>query len=235
MIQILNSFPDNSINNINISSNDYNNTNYNNKNNYNKFQFIFIFSIIICIFLIIIYIILIYFNNKNEKLSKSLINNFGITTLYSNSVDYSALKLNTNASTNNISNPFVIGLIKIDKINLTYPILSSTTDELLKISPCYFYGCMPNEIGNICIAGHNYSNDTIFGKIDLLNIGDIIRIYDLNSKHIDYTIYSIYEVSPSDTSCLNQNTYGKKEVTLITCNTLKGTRLILKAKENEVS
>lgn len=234
MIQILNNFSDDYINNTNISSK-YNNNNFsnNNYNKYNKFKFIFIFSIIICILLIAIYIISSYLNSKNEKLSKSLINNFGITTLYSNSVDYSAFKLNTN--NNSISNPFVIGLIKIDKINLTYPILSSTTDELLKISPCYFYGCMPNEVGNLCIAGHNYSNDTIFGKVDLLSIGDIIRIYDLNSNFIDYIIYSIYEVSPNNTSCLNQNTYGKKEVTLITCNTLKGTRLILKAKENEVS
>ena len=31
------------------------------------------------------------------------------------------------------------------KQNITYPILSTTSEELLKISPCRFYGPMPNE------------------------------------------------------------------------------------------
>lgn len=132
------------------------------------------------------------------------------------------------------TSPFVIGLIEIDKINLLYPILSTTSDESLNIAPCRFYGPMPNEVGNLCIAGHNNANDKLFGKLDLLNKNDIIKIYDLNGNVIDYCIYDIRKIQANDTSCINQDTNGVKEISLITCNNLKGSRLLIKAKEGSL-
>ena len=194
-----------------------------------KFKFIFLISLF-CIFLCIIFYFFLQYNSfKKEKISKSLVNNFGIQTLYSNNDNYIAQKSSVLTSE---ENHFVIGLIKIDKINLMYPILSNTTEELLEISPCRFCGPMPNEIGNLCIAGHNYANQKHFGKLSSLEEGDMIQIYDLNGTSLDYAIYKKQEVSSNDTSCLSQNTNGYKEVTLITCNSIKGNRLIVKAKEN---
>ena len=50
--------------------------------------------------------------------------------------------LNSNNTTktniNNTGDPFVIGIIQIDKINVNYPILSKTTRELLKVSLCRY-------------------------------------------------------------------------------------------------
>lgn len=195
-------------------------------NSSKKFKFILIFSILIIALCIIIYLISKYNSYKKEKFSKSLVTNFGITTLYANNNDYIA-----NKTTTNIEEPFVIGLLKIDKINLMYPILSNTSEELLKISPCRFYGPMPNEIGNLCIAGHNYANQKHFGKLTSLEINDIFQVYDLNGNFIDYIIYEIKEVSANDTSCINQDTNNSREVTLVTCNTIKGTRIVVKAKE----
>lgn len=74
----------------------------------------------------------------------------------------------------------VIGLIEIKKININYPIISSYNDELLKIAPCRFYGPMPNEVGNLCIAGHNYNSYKFFSKLKNLSIGDNVTIYDLS-------------------------------------------------------
>ena len=196
-------------------------------NSSKKFKFILIFSILIIALCIIIYLILKYNSYKKEKFSKSLVTNFGITTLYANNNDYIA-----NKTTTNIEEPFVIGLLKIDKINLMYPILSNTSEELLKISPCRFYGPMPNEIGNLCIAGHNYANQKHFGKLTSLELNDIFQVYDLNGFSIDYIIYEIKEVPANDTSCINQYTNNSREVTLVTCNTIKGTRIVVKAKEN---
>lgn len=195
-------------------------------NSSKKFKFILIFSILIIALCIIIYLILKYNSYKKEKFSKSLVTNFGITTLYANNNNYIA-----NKTTTNIEEPFVIGLLKIDKINLMYPILSNTSEELLKISPCRFYGPMPNEIGNLCIAGHNYANQKHFGKLTSLELNDIFQVYDLNGFSIDYIIYEIKEVSANDTSCINQDTNNSREVTLVTCNTIKGTRIVVKAKE----
>lgn len=196
-------------------------------NSLKKFKFVLVFSILIIALCIIIYLFSRYNSYKKEKISKSLVTNFGITTLYANNNNYIATK-----ATNNIEEPFVIDLLKIDKINLMYPILSNTSEELLKISPCRFYGPMPNEIGNLCIAGHNYANQKHFGKLTSLEINDIFQVYDLNGNYIDYIIYEIKEVPANDTSCINQITNNLREVTLITCNTIKGTRIAVKAKEN---
>jgi len=211
----------------NFSSKNLNKKNKNTSHLSKTYKSIFIFSIIIIIICIIIYLSLRYNSYKKEKISKSLIDNFNITTLYANNNNYIA-----NRTTNNSEEPFVIGLLKIDKINLIYPILSTSSEELLEISPCRFYGPMPNEVGNLCIAGHNYASKKHFGKLTSLNEKDIIKIYDLNGNFVDYIIYKIQEVPSNDTSCISQNTNNTKEITLITCNTIKGTRIVIKAKEN---
>lgn len=204
---------------------------YNSNNSTKKFKVILFVALILIVFLFIFYFFSKSNAYKKEKISQSLASNFSIKNLYSTSNNYSAIKTST-SNTESFSEPFVIGLLKIDKINLMYPILSTVSDELLEISPCRFHGPMPNEVGNLCIAGHNYRNQKHFGKLSLLDSGDIINVYDLNSNKLDYIIYEKSEVSANDTSCMNQNTNGIREITLITCNTIKGTRIVIKAKEN---
>ena len=55
-----------------------------------------------------------------------------------------------------------IGIVNIPKLNITYPILSNTTDELMKVAPCKFHGSNPNEVGNLCIIAHNYRRKGVF-------------------------------------------------------------------------
>lgn len=86
-------------------------------------------------------------------------------------------------------------------------------------------------LGNICIAGHNYDNGTFFSNIPELSAGDIIYFRPINNKTKCYTIYKKYETSLKDISCTNQNTYGKFEITLVTCNNYNGARIIVKAKQ----
>ena len=57
---------------------------------------------------------------------------------------------------------YTIGIINIPEIELSYPILSTCTDELLRISPCKFWGCDPNEVGNFCVIAHNYRNNKFY-------------------------------------------------------------------------
>lgn len=224
MNQILN----NSNNNFNISSNNYSNEMLKKKN---LFSFILFISIIICIIAIIIYFFIRYSTQEKEKISQSLVDNFKISTLYSNTNSneqtISASKLSADINLNT----FVIGLIKIDKINLTYPILSNATSEYLKIAPCKFYGPMPNKVGNLCIAGHNYVDNKLFSKIYKLENDDIIEIYDLNGNIVNYNVYLKFEVNANDLSCTNQNTNGLREITLVTCNNVTGNRTVVKARE----
>lgn len=189
----------------------------------------FRFQLFISLILIILFTIyLLYFYNsrtKEETLSSALLNSFNIERLYSKNEDYTIVELNQN------SNYFVTGIVEIPKININYPILSDVSDELLKISACRFYGPYPNEIGNLCIAAHNYDDNRFFGNLYKLEIGDKINIYDSTNSLIIYYVYDKYETDKNDVSCTSQNTHGKKEITLITCNNLNGNRLIVKAKE----
>ena len=46
----------------------------------------------------------------------------------------------------------------------------------------------------------------------------------------DYTIFDKKEVESTDLSCTSQETDGKKIVTLMTCNSVKQTRIIVQAE-----
>lgn len=125
----------------------------------------------------------------------------------------------------------IVGVVNIPKINSKYPIIAETTDKLLKVSICKFWGANPNEVGNLCIIGHNYKNSKFFSKVPTMVIGDIVEITDLSGKTLKYKAYDIYTVDPSDTRCTSQLTQGKKEVTLITCTNDTKQRVIVKCTE----
>lgn len=125
---------------------------------------------------------------------------------------------------------YTIGVINIPSINVNYPILSTYTDELLKIAPCKFHGPNPNEVGNLCIAGHNYKNSKFFSKVPTLELGDKIEITDLSGRMLTYTVYDKFIVNPDELECTSQLTNGKKEITLITCTNDNKQRHIIKAR-----
>lgn len=126
------------------------------------------------------------------------------------------------------------GIIEIPKINLYYPIFSNLTEDLLKISPCKFYGDSPDVNGNICIAGHNYDNSLFFSKISTLSQNDAISIFDNNGNEYVYLVYDIYEVKDSDLSPVLSYPLDEKTLTLVTCNNFNSNRIILKAKQKKL-
>ncbi len=126
---------------------------------------------------------------------------------------------------------YPIATISIPKINVNEVVLSRTSDELLKISPTKFRGPDPNEIGNLCIVGHNYRNTKFFSKVPTLEIGDALELTDSKGRTVTYQMYSKYEVSPEDRECLLQETNGKREITLITCTNDGNLRVIAKFRE----
>lgn len=188
--------------------------------------FVALFGLVIFSVLFGLYI---YNVSQKDKLSKNLAKSFSLSYLYSDSSLYSTSL--DNLQVDNETEPFVIGIIKIDKLKLDYPILSSVSDELLEVAPCRFAGPLPNEIGNLCIAGHNYIDNTFFAKISALEYGDKIDIYGINGDLKTYSVYDKREVDSSDFSCTSQETNGKRIVTLMTCNSIKHTRIIVQSKE----
>lgn len=131
----------------------------------------------------------------------------------------------------------VIGVVKIPKIQIEYPILDidtynpEETKEPMKISIVKYWGGKVNEYGNLSIAGHNNYDGTMFGKTKKLEIGDIVELTDLENNTIQYQIYDKFVTDPNDVTILATNDETIREVTLITCTNGNKNRLILKAKE----
>lgn len=129
----------------------------------------------------------------------------------------------------------VAAKLEIPAINLETYILETCTENSLNKSVAKFWGADPNEIGNLCIAGHNAPRNTnMFYNLKKLKIGNILTISDNTIGKVEYEIYNIYNVFPEDVSPLSQETNGKREVTLITCTNDSKQRTIIKAKEQKL-
>lgn len=125
----------------------------------------------------------------------------------------------------------VEGTIRLDRLGIDYPVLSDTSEDLLKISINKYWGPAPNQVGNYCVVGHNYKNKKMFGRLSEAVNGDIVEVEDLNGHVVEYSVYDKYVVEPDDTSCTSQLTNGRREVTLITCTNYGTQRLVVKARE----
>lgn len=165
------------------------------------------------------------YKKSDEKVT--LVNNIS-NTYESNS------KTDVLNNTNFDENIDIIGKLYIPKINLETNILSISSEEALKKSVARLCGPkIVNTQGNLCIAGHNYINNNMFGLLYKLSLNDKIYISDLNGKQVEYTIYKKYKTSPKDLSCLEANGNNDKEITLITCTVSGLERLIIRAIANK--
>lgn len=153
-------------------------------------------------------------NSSTEKYSKSLGLTAQIASIY-------------NAEETNYSNIF--GKIEIPKIALEYSVFNEFSEELMKISPCKFYGNSIEKTGNIAIVGHNYDNHTFFSDINKLEEGDEIYLYSNDNLKYTYTVYEKYETDEDDLDCLKAKFLNSRELTLITCNNSNKKRFIVKA------
>ena len=141
----------------------------------------------------------------------------------------------SNNSASIASNYTAEAILDIPRLGINYPVLSETSDELLKISLNKYWGPKPNQVGNYCIVGHNYQGaGTMFGKLYKITVGDIVTLTDKtneNGKTITYEVYKRYVVEPEDVSCTSQLTNGETELTLITCTNYNTQRLIVKCRK----
>ena len=170
-------------------------------------------------------------NQKNEKENQEVVEAFS-------NIDFSE---NEEKLENQIQLEYkgykVIGIVKIPKINLEYPILEienidpKSAEKPMKLSIIKYWGENVNDYGNLSIAGHNNKDGTMFGKTKKLQKGDIIELTDLKGQTIQYSIYDIFVTDPNDVSILLPKDELVREVTLITCTNGNKQRLIIKAKE----
>ncbi len=140
-----------------------------------------------------------------------------------------------NNSTENRSNTYkgfpMVGTIEIPATNLKCPVLENASKAAIEVAVGIYDGPGLNEIGNTTIVGHNYRNGTFFSNNKKLVEGDKIYITDSSGKKVTYIIYKTYTTSPEDSTYLDRDTEGKREISLTTCTDDTQSRLIIWARE----
>ena len=175
-----------------------------------------IFMSLLGIFVILIYLKTSQNTNLNyENYSKTLSQTSILSSVYEPS------KISTDSN--------IFGTIEIPSLNISYAVFNEFNEELLKMSPCKFYGTEINETGNIAIAGHNFDNHTFFSDLNKLQINDEIYLYSNTNEKYIYSVYNTFETVSNDLSVLNSKFITGKELTLVTCNNTNQKRFIVKA------
>lgn len=148
---------------------------------------------------------------------------------------------NNNQTTSNLpkvrfyKNYPTVGNITIPKTKASYPILLPNNEDMekeLDIAVVATYPSSPeiNKPGNVVIIGHNYRNGKLFSNNKKLALGDTIQIKGLDGKTLNYTIYEIFETTPTDTKYMSRNTDGRIEISLSTCTDDGNNRLVILAR-----
>ena len=73
--------------------------------------------------------------------------------------------------------------LTIPTISLETYILQNYSVNALRVSVTKFWGVDANQIGNFCIAGHNFKNKNMFSNLKKLNIGD--RLFVIGAMESD--------------------------------------------------
>ena len=122
-----------------------------------------------------------------------------------------------------LSQEEVIGIIKIEAIDIRYPVLEGTSGDVLNRGIGHLTETSGiGEKGNCVLCGHNGSRrGTFFTPLNMVRIGDKVELIDKKSKSHIYKIVNTKVVGPRDNSI--KNTDGTEKLTLFTC-TESGTK-----------
>ena len=116
-----------------------------------------------------------------------------------------------------LSEEEVIGIIKIESIDIKYPVMEGTGEDVL----CKGIGHLTEtagigEKGNCVLCGHNGSRrGTFFTPLNTVQIGDEVELIDKRGRSHIYKIVNTKVVEPRDNSI--KNTDGTEKLTLFTC------------------
>ncbi len=206
---------------------------------YKIYKVIFILLIIALLVVISLIVMKYYERQINEKQNREAVETFSASIEKIQKQEESENKEETTSKNEDVTlNGYkIIGIVKIPKINLEYPILDidtynpDETKEPMKMAIVKYWGGQVNEYGNLSIAGHNNYDGTMFGKTKQLEVGDIVEMTDLTGSLLQYKIYNKFVTDPNDVTILETKDKTIREITLITCTNGNKSRLILKAKE----
>lgn len=184
--------------------------------------------LLFCIFSILLYMAYGFWQEKKIK----LVQETKVNTITVEKIEEVENQIVTEKIAESYMDFPVAAKLIIPKIDVETYVLADFTEEGLEKCVSKFWGPEPNEIGNFCIAGHNYLKPNMFKGLKRLEIGDEFYLIDNKNGKIAYTIYDIYQVNENNMVPIDQKTNGKRIVTLITCVNYTDHRLIVQARES---
>lgn len=114
-----------------------------------------------------------------------------------------------------------IGFLTIEHFSSELPVMSTWSDERLKISPCRYYGFLATE--DLVLAAHNYV--PFFGRLKHLVPGDSICFTSVDGQVVKYMVAEIEVLSPF---AVNEMIYSDYPLTLFTCTDDEVNRLTVR-------
>ena len=134
----------------------------------------------------------------------------------------------SDAATNiEVNNNKVIGTVKIDALDVEYPIIDYVSPDSLEHTVAYFTGPGINQNGNTVLVGNKTNGNLFFTGLDRLQKGDKVMITDSQRQKVEYTVVNSFVTDPNDETVLEQNK-TKRELTLISCQKDLRDRYIVK-------
>lgn len=118
----------------------------------------------------------------------------------------------------------VIGIVEVEKLDVEYAIVEGSENANIRGAVGHLTNsAMIGAQGNCVIAGHRggYYGE-FFQNLDQMELGDIIKLTDINGKEYLYSVYEKKVIQPWDWS-VTENLADKRTVTLLTCED-KGTK-----------
>lgn len=112
-----------------------------------------------------------------------------------------------------------IGVLRIEKINKKLPVWNSTSSVALRYGVGLYEGSVrPGKNGNAAILGHNMLNTTLFSKLKLCSVGDIVEYITLDGKVHKYRIDDIKIIYKDKLGKFcDKDASNEPQLTLITC------------------
>jgi sortase A len=168
--------------------------------------------------------------NNQEKNIRSFLN-YRENCLRNENQDLSQESETASAKNSVVIEENLIGIMNIEKIDLSVAIAEGTTKEALRYSVGHFEDTsLPGEVGNACFVGHrSYAFGEYFNRLDELEIGDQIEILTAKDT-LTYEVTESFVVEPEDIWVLKQT--DEEIITLVTCTPVRIAthRLIIRAK-----
>lgn len=111
----------------------------------------------------------------------------------------------------------MVGVIQINNIGLTLPILKGTTNQNLAYGATTYKQDQQMGKGNYILFGHHMRNESLlFGSLGKIKIGTEIILSDLSNEYV-YTVNEKKTIKDTDLNEADER--GQSELTLITCDT----------------